>query len=159
MIIACIASPYLAVPVETETYFVELLTITAYILFGGYCRVLTCLYSILLSRKTVCIVTHWVKHIVSLQSFETCENIGSDIPERVTYVKPGTRRIGEHIKNIKFLLILIFNNFVGFVFLPSLLPLLFNLVKIVCHIFESILFLFLFNTITIYLSRCNKLQI
>ena len=75
VIVACIACPYLAVPVEAEANLVELLSVAVDILFCCNCRMLSCLYGILLCRKSVCVISHRVKHVISLKAFETCENI------------------------------------------------------------------------------------
>ena len=50
-------------------------------------------------------------------------------------MKSCSRRIREHVKHIELLLVLILHYAIGLVVFPSLLPLLFNLVKIVCHIY------------------------
>ena len=155
VVVFSITCPYLAVPIKAETYLVELFTVTVDILLGCYCRVLSCLDGILFCRESVCIVTHWVKHVVTLKALETREDIRCYITKRMTYMQACTRWVREHVKYIEFLLLLILNCAIGLVLFPSLLPLLFNLVKIVCHIsifyFRRCLYYYLH-------SRCNKLQ-
>ena len=79
LIIARCTSPHLSVPVEAETNLVQLLTISVNILERRLLRVLTCLNGILLSRKTIRIITHRVQHVISLQPFETSIDVTGDI--------------------------------------------------------------------------------
>ena len=113
---------------------------------------LSCLDGILLGWESVCVVTHRVKYIETLKTFETCEDIRCDITERMSHMQSCTRWVREHVKHIEFLLVLILNYAIGLVLLPSLLPLLFNLVKIVCHIFFCY---FLYYTVSAPIDAIN----
>ena len=139
VVVAWITSSYLAAPIEAETYLVKLFAIAVDILLCCYCRVLSCLYSILFGWKSICVVTHRIKYIETLKSFETCKNVRSNISKRVSYVQSCSRWIGEHVKNIEFLFVTVFIHTISVVFFPPLLPLLLNVVKIVCHIFNFII--------------------
>ena len=66
-----IACTHLTVPVVAETYLVELAAVTRYIVGGSLFRMLTCLYGILLGRKSVSVIAHRVEHIETLQTFIT----------------------------------------------------------------------------------------
>ena len=90
MVILRVAGTNLAVPVERETDFVELLTITVDVGYGSYLWVLTCLDSILLCRQSVSIVTHRVQYVESVQTLVACIDIASDITKWVTYVQTSS---------------------------------------------------------------------
>ena len=132
-IIFGIASTYFAAPIITKAYLVQLLAITIYVLFGRYGRVLSCLYGILLGRKTVCIIPHRVKNVKPLQSFISGINIGGYISQRVTYVQTCSRRIGKHIQYVILGLALIFFYLINMMIFPILLPLLFYFFEIIFH--------------------------
>ena len=87
MVILRVAGTNLAVPVEREADFVELLTISVDVGYGSNLWVLTGLDSILLSRQTVSIVTHRVQYVKSVQTLVACIDIASDITKWVTYVQ------------------------------------------------------------------------
>ena len=90
MVILRVAGTNLAVPVEREADFVELLTITVDVCHGSNLWVLTSLDSILLSRQTVSIVTHRVQYVKSVQTLVACIDIASDITKWVTYVQTSS---------------------------------------------------------------------
>ena len=90
MVILRVASTNLAVPVEREADFVELLTITVDVSYGSNLWVLTCLDSILLCRQSVSIVTHRVQYVESVQTLVACIDIASDITKWVTYVQTSS---------------------------------------------------------------------
>ena len=92
MVILRVAGTNLAVPVEREADFVELLTIAVDVGYGSYLWVLTSLDSILLSRQSVRIVTHRVQYVKSVQTLVACIDIASDITKWVTYEKLRTWR-------------------------------------------------------------------
>ena len=66
MVVVGVAGSYLAVPVEAETDLVKLFAVAVDILLCCDCRVLSCLYGILLCRESVCIVTHRVEYVETL---------------------------------------------------------------------------------------------
>ena len=60
MIIFRFARTYFAAPVETETYLIQLLTVSVDIVDRSNCRMLSCLYSILFGGKSVSIISHGI---------------------------------------------------------------------------------------------------
>ena len=94
---------------------------------------LASLYSILLCRQTVCVISHWVKHVESLLTLVACIDVACDIAKRVSYVKSCSGRVGEHVENIEFLAFFVLCNFVGLVFDPFLLPSFLDVSKVVFH--------------------------
>ena len=98
------ASAYFTIPIKTETNLIQLFAIAVDVGFGSYSRMLTCLDGILFSRKSICIVTHRIQYIKSLQTLVTGINIAGNITERVTYVQSRTRRVREHIQYVELLL-------------------------------------------------------
>ena len=90
MVILRVAGTNLAVPVEREADFVELLTITVDVGYGSNLWVLTSLDSILFCRQSVSIVTHRVQYVKSVQTLVACIDIASDITKWVTYVQTSS---------------------------------------------------------------------
>ena len=86
VIIFRVASTDFTVPVERETYFVELLAVAVDIVDGSDGRMLSGLDSILLGGQAVSVVSHRIEYIEALQSFVTGVNVRSDISQRVSYV-------------------------------------------------------------------------
>ena len=123
----------LAIPVVTESNFVQLLAIASYVFLGGDGRMLPSLDGILLSRKSVRVITHGVKYIKSFQTFETTVNIRGNIAKWMPYVKTCSRWVGEHVQHIKFWFRGVYLCFVSFVLLPIGLPFLFYCSEIVFH--------------------------
>ena len=80
------ASTDFTVPVERETYFVQLLAIAVDIVDGSDGRMLSGLDSILFCRQSVGIVAHRMQNVEALQAFVTGINIRSDITEWVAYM-------------------------------------------------------------------------
>ena len=70
MVITWITSSYLTIPIEAETYFVQLTTITVDVFCSGNSWMLSCLDSVLLSWQAVSIVTHGVQYIKALLTLE-----------------------------------------------------------------------------------------
>ena len=71
LVVLRVASLNLAIPVVREAYLVELLTIASDVLTSSDFGVLTCLNGKLLSRQTIGIVAHRVKHIETLLTLVT----------------------------------------------------------------------------------------
>ena len=86
MIIFRVASTDFTVPVERETYFVQLLAVAVDIVDGSDGRMLSGLDGILFCRQTVSVISHRVEYIEALQSFVTGVNIRSNVSQRMTYV-------------------------------------------------------------------------
>ena len=92
------------------------------------------LYRILLSRKAEGVIAHRMQDIETLQAFVSGIYVARDVSERVSHVKSRSRRIGKHIKDIKFGLGAVFRDFVCTFSGPLLLPLAFYFFEIVFHI-------------------------
>ena len=138
MVIVRRASPYLAVPVEAESYLIQLLTIACYILESGLFRMLSSLYGILLSRQSVGVISHRIEHVKALLTLIACIYVAGYISQRMTYMQSRSRRIRKHVKHIKLLSGGILFNVVGLTFHPALLPFLLNLSEIVIHFIKKL---------------------
>ena len=132
-IIGRIRGAHFAVPVVTESDLVHLLAVAVDVLLGSYSRVSARLNGILLRGKTVGIVTHRVQHIKAFQAFVTGVDVRGDIAQRVTHMQSCTGRIGEHVQNIEFRLIMVNINLIHFLVAPVLLPFFLDLGKIIIH--------------------------
>ena len=146
VIIFRVTSTYLAVPVEREPDFIQLFAVAVDIVDRCDSRMLSRLDGILLSRQTVSIVSHRIEYIEALQSFVAGINVRSNVSQRVTHMQSRTRRIREHIQDIKFLLRFVFRNLVGLVLHPPFLPLLFNFPEIVLHSDKLFIYSDLYNS-------------
>ena len=62
-------------------------TVTGNVLLSSESRVLTSLNSILLSRKTECVISHRMKHIETAKTLVAAEDITGDISKRMTYMQ------------------------------------------------------------------------
>ena len=80
LVIFRIAGANLTVPVETEAYFVQLLTVAGNVLLCRDGRMLTSLDGILLCRQAIGIVAHRVQHVVTTQTLVTRIDIACNIP-------------------------------------------------------------------------------
>ena len=154
MVILWIAGANLAVPIETETYLVELLAIAVDVGHGSYLWMLTGLDGILLGWQTVCVVTHWVKHVESVQALVAGIDVAGYIAQGMAYMQACSRWIGEHVEHIEFLFVFILDNLIGLVLDPFLMPFLLDLSEVVFHCFLSCLFCFLF---LLFLMSCEEL--
>ena len=132
-IVAGVAGAHLAVPVEAEAYLVELFAVTVDIVHRGDGGVLSGLYGILLGGQSISVVSHGVEHIESLLALVAGIDIGGDIAQGVSYMESGSRRIGEHIEHIEFLLVLVLFHLIGLLFNPSFLPFFLYFPEIVFH--------------------------
>ena len=116
---------------------------------------LSCLDSILFGRQSVGIVAHGVQHVIALLTLIACIDVRCDITQWVSHMQSGTRRVGEHVQYIEFLLRWVFGHTIGLHFHPSLLPFLFDFSKIVFHIY--IVFLLSFAKIRLKLESEKKM--
>ena len=167
MVVFRVAGADFAVPVEGETYLVQLLAIAVDIVDGGDCGVLSRLYGILFCRQAVSIVSHGVQDIETLQAFVTGIDVRSDVSQWMSHVQACAAGVGEHVQYIIFLFCFVFRHLVGFVLHPPFLPFFFNLSEIVFHngfnyIVENLLIYLLklvdslFNSVYILLiKRCK----
>ena len=124
---------HLAVPIERESYLVELLTIVVDICHCRNLRMLACLDSILLCRQSISVITHRVKHVVSTQTLVAGIDVAGDITERMANMQSRSRGIREHIEYVELLAFRVFSDFVGLLLNPFLTPLLFDFSKVVFH--------------------------
>ena len=97
MVVVGGAGAHLAVPVEGETYLVELFAVAVDILEGGLLRMLTGLYGILLCGQTVGIVAHRIEHIETLLPFIASVDVACDVSQRMAHVQAGATGVGKHI--------------------------------------------------------------
>ncbi|CDC24623.1 unknown [Prevotella sp. CAG:386] len=87
MVILRVAGTNLTVPIETETYLVELLAVAVDVSHGCYLWMLTGLDGILLGWQTVCVVTHWVKHVESVQALVAGIDVAGYIAQGMAYMQ------------------------------------------------------------------------
>ena len=133
MVVGGVAGADLALPVERKAYLVELLAVAGYIALGGDGRVLASLDSILLGRQAVGIVAHRMKDIEAAQTFVTRENVGGDVAQRMAYVQTCSRRIGEHVEDIKMRFVGLVGATISMMLTPIILPLGLDFVEVVIH--------------------------
>jgi cell division transport system permease protein len=95
--------------------------------------VLTGLNGILLGGQPKGIIPHRMQHIKTTMTFVTGINIGSDIPQRMPYMKPCTRWVGKHIEHIIFGARKVGSNLIGPVVLPVLPPPGFDFAELIFH--------------------------
>ena len=132
-VILGVTSAHLPVPVIRKADFVQLLAVTGNVFLRGHGRVLPGLDGVLFRRQTIGIKAHRVQHIESFQALVPGINVRSNVAQRMPHVKPCPRRIGKHVKHVKFRLSRVNVHFIGSVLFPELLPLLFGFFKIIFH--------------------------
>ena len=110
------------------------------ILVSKALRVMTGLEGVLFRRQTESIPAHWVQHIKALHPLHPRHYIGCGVTFRVPDVQSLPRWVREHVEGVKLLLVLINVRLKGLVFLPKLLPLIFNRCVIVSHSLSPFLF-------------------
>ena len=143
LVVAGVAGAYLTVPVERETYLVQLRAVTVDVLERCLFRVLTCLDGVLLSRQSVGVVAHGVQHVIALQPLVAGIDVAGNVAERVSHMQTGTTGVREHVEHVIFLFLRVLHYAIGTVLHPSLLPFLFNVSEVVFHCyFVVMLFLF-----------------
>ena len=91
---------------------------------------------IVFRRQTVCVKAYREKHVVALKSSLARYHLKTRICLDVTYVHTGSARIGKFHKSVKFRLIGIVNGVENALLFPFFLPLAFNMLKIVFHLFH-----------------------
>lgn len=75
------------------------------VLFGCDGGVLACLYGILFSGQSKCIVAHGVKHIESFEALVTRNDIAGDVSEWMSNMQTTAGGIWKHVEHIIFGLI------------------------------------------------------
>jgi len=133
VVIIGIAGSDFSVPIITESDFVELITVTSNIIFCRYRRMLTCLNGVLFCRKSESIKTHRMEYVKAFQPFVTAVDVGCNVTQRMSDMQPCSRRIREHIQNIIFRFVWIFNSFINLMVFPVSLPFSFYFSEIVLH--------------------------
>ncbi len=133
VVILRVAGAHFAVPVERETYLVELFAVALYVCLGGNGGVLPGLDGVLLSRQTVGVVAHRVQHIKSALALVARVDVGGYVAQGVTHMKSRPRGVREHVEHVEFLFRVVNLHMVCLFRSPRLLPLLFNLSEIVFH--------------------------
>ena len=133
-IVRWFAGTYLPVPVVGKTYFVQLFTVAAYIVFSCNFWCLSGLYGVLFGRQTKGIVTHRMKYVKAFQPFVPRINITGNIAQRMSHVQACPGWIGEHIQNVEFWFGSMDVYFVRFVLCPVCLPFPFNGCEIIFHV-------------------------
>ena len=136
VVVTRVAGAHLAVPIVAETYLIELLAIAGNVFNGSHFGVLTGLNGILLSRQTIGIVAHRVKHIEALKTLIARIDVAGYVSERVTDVQAGSAGIRKHVENIEFWTRRIDRCLVDIVFSPIILPSLLDVFVIIFHRFE-----------------------
>ena len=89
---------------------------------------------VLFGRQTKCVVTHRVQNVEPFEAFVPSINVGSNVPEWVSYVQSGPRRVWKHVQYIKLGAIALVAYFVNFVLIPVGSPLFLNFAWLVFHI-------------------------
>lgn len=136
-----LAGAHLAVPVERESYLVQLAAVSAYVFGRSYGRMLSCLYGILLGGQSVGVVSHGVEHVISHQPLVAGVDVAGYVSQRMSHVQSCSRWIRKHVEHIEFLSALVFSNLVGLHLGPLFLPFLLNLSEIVFHCSVSLFFI------------------
>ncbi|MPM52806.1 hypothetical protein SDC9_99569 [bioreactor metagenome] len=86
LVIFRVTGAYFAVPIERESYFIKLFSVSVDVVDGCDSRMLTGLYGVLFGGQTVSIVSHGIENVEALQSFVTSVNIRSNVPQRVSHM-------------------------------------------------------------------------
>src|SRR5690606_22687215 len=133
-VVTGVGGTYFPAPIEREPDLIQLFPVPINIGFRGDGRMLSRLDGILLRRKSERIVSHRVQNIKPLMPFITCIDITGNISQGMAHMQSRTRGIGKHIQHIKLFLVRIVFYLKSLVFGPVLLPLPFNLLKIVIHV-------------------------
>ena len=133
-VIIRVAGTHLTVPIERKPDSVELLAVTCQVYLGGYGRMSTGLYGILLGRQPISIVAHRVQNVKTFQSFIPRKYIRCNIAKRMSDMQSGSRRIWEHIENIIFRFPFNYFCFEHFFRSPLFLPFFLYFTKIIFHV-------------------------
>ena len=79
VVVVGVAGAHLAVPVERESYLVQLLAVVVDVGHGGHLGVLSRLYGILFGGQSIGVIAHGVEHVKSLLSLVPGIDVRSDI--------------------------------------------------------------------------------
>jgi hypothetical protein len=122
----------LPVPVVAKAQLFHLATEIVHIGFGGCLGVDAVLDGVGLRSQAKAIKAHGMEDIVPGHPEKPAINIRSSVPFWVAYVETTPRRIGEHVQNVLSFLrreVRVFCNPKSLVFLPVVLPFLFDLIE------------------------------
>ena len=111
-----------AVPVEAQSEPLHLLAVAGGIAGGRFGGVHAGINGVLFGGQAKGIEAHRVQYVVAGLPLLPRYDIGTDVPQRVTYVQPRARGIREHIEYVVFRLIRGVGRPVGFMLLPVGLP-------------------------------------
>ena len=132
-----VAGPHFPAPVIGKPDLIELFAVPVDILFGSDGRMRARLNGILFRRKPIGIVAHGMQHIITFQPFIPGKNIGGDIPQRMTDMKAGARRVWKHVEDVILRLRMIDFRFINFIIGPIFLPFFFSFAKVVIHALKT----------------------
>ena len=132
-VVSRIAGSDFAVPVVAEADFVELLTVTVYVVDGSHLGVLTGLYCILFGGQAIGVVSHRMQDVESLQTLVSAIDVRGNVTERMTHMESGAGRIREHVEDIELRLGRVDFSFIRFVLFPIFLPTGLYFFKIIFH--------------------------
>ena len=85
-------------------------------------------------RETECVPAHRIENVIAFHSLFTGYHVKRGIRSWVAYVKALPRRVGKLYKCIEFRLTLIKRYLEGLVFVPIVLPFLFDCFVIISHL-------------------------
>jgi hypothetical protein len=74
-----------------------------------------------------------VKDVETAETLVAREDVGGDVAQRVPYVKTCSRRIGEHVKDIKMRFVGVVGATISMMLAPIILPLGLNFIEVVIH--------------------------
>ena len=133
LVVTGIGGVDLAVPVVAESEGFDLALEGGDVLFCGFRGMSTGFDGILFRGQTESVPAHGMQHVETAHPLETAENIRGGIAFRMPHVETCSAGIREHIQHIKFLFRGEIFRMESLVFVPVVLPFLFNGCKIVTH--------------------------
>ena len=104
LVVVRVAGDYASVPVVAESQGLYLLCEMVDVLESRRRRVCSGLDGIVFCGKTERVVSHRMKHVVSVHAQVAAVDVGRGVSFRVSYMKSGSAWIGEHVKDIAALL-------------------------------------------------------
>ena len=139
VVISRFAGAHLAIPIEAETYLVQLFAIAGNILLGGYSGVLPRLNGILLGGQPIGIIAHRVQHVVAPQTLIAGIDIAGNIAQRMPHMQPRTRWVRKHVQYVIVWPLALVQYMVRAMLAPVVLPPRFKLSEVIVH-FLSIVY-------------------
>ena len=133
LVVVRVAGAELAVPVEGETDAVQLAAVAGHVVVRGLLRVLAGLDGVLLGREAEGVVAHRMEDVEALQALVAGKDVTGDVSQRMSDMQARARRIREHVQDVIFRFGAVGLSLVRLVLSPPILPLSFNLDKIIFH--------------------------